>query len=78
MFVEIFSGTGRLGQAAAHEGLQVLWRGISFGQKYDLTLGKNQNLLLGWLSSACSSGSTSTFPARHSLEIAIAAVGRPR
>ncbi|CAK0856443.1 unnamed protein product [Prorocentrum cordatum] len=47
VFVEIFSGSGRLGRAAAHEGLQVLWWDISFGDAYDLTLRKNQNLLLG-------------------------------
>ena len=51
VFVEIFSGSGRLGRAAAHEGLQVLWWDISFGDAYDLTLGKNQNLLMGWLAS---------------------------
>ena len=49
VFIEIFSGSGRLGKKiAALCGWPVLLWDISFGNEYDLTVPSNQQLLLGW------------------------------
>ena len=49
VFVEIFSGCGRLGRKVSELcGWPVLLWDISFGTDYDLTIPKNQQLLLGW------------------------------
>ena len=78
VFVEIFSGTGRLGRAAAREGLQVLLWDISFGDAYDLTLGKNQSLLMGWLAGGLIVGFHIALPCQIFPASAIGAAGRPR
>lgn len=48
VFVEIFSGSGRLGRKVSELcGWPVLLWDISLGTDYDLTVPKNQQLLLG-------------------------------
>ena len=49
IFVEIFSGSGKLAQAVATAGWQVMCWDILKGPDYDLTLPKIQDRLKGWL-----------------------------
>ncbi len=50
VFIEIFSGVGRLGAAVAQLGGSILCWDISCWPQYDLTCIKHQQLLRGWVS----------------------------
>lgn len=50
VFLEIFSGSGRLGQSVfqSHHWPVLLWD-IDFGENYDLTRLQNQRIILEWM-----------------------------
>ncbi|CAK0818121.1 unnamed protein product [Prorocentrum cordatum] len=50
-FLEVFSGSGRLGQAVAKEGVNVLLWDVELGADYDLRLARNRSLIRGWIRS---------------------------
>ncbi|CAK0824773.1 unnamed protein product, partial [Prorocentrum cordatum] len=50
-FLEVFSGSGRLGQAVAREGVDVLLWDVELGADYDLRLARNRSLIRGWIRS---------------------------
>ncbi|CAK0822424.1 unnamed protein product, partial [Prorocentrum cordatum] len=50
-FLEVFSGSGRLGQAVAREGVNVLLWDVELGADYDLRLSRNRSLIRGWIRS---------------------------
>ena len=50
VFLEVFSGTGRLGKAVSrYAGMPVLLWDITYGPEYDLTKPAVQRLVLGWI-----------------------------
>jgi len=51
VFLEVFSGSGRLSSAVADRGMPTLLWDITLGEEYDLLRVKNRALILGWLKS---------------------------
>ena len=49
VFLEVFSGSGRLSEACGREGFTCLLWDITLGENYDLRRQEKQELILGWL-----------------------------
>ena len=49
VFLELYSGSARLGRAVANLGYPVLLWDLALGAEYDLLLSENRNLIRGWL-----------------------------
>ena len=49
IFLEIFSGCGRLSAAMARRGFQILAWDVKWGPAYDLMMAKNRRLIRGWI-----------------------------
>ena len=62
IFVEIFSGSGRLGAAAAAEGFFVLLWDITLGADYDLRVPAMRRRLLGWFSDGAADAAHAGIP----------------
>ena len=62
VFVEVFSGSGRLGAAVADAGWPVLLWDLALGPAYDLRLRRHRSLLLGWVRAGLVRGWHGAFP----------------
>jgi hypothetical protein len=51
VFLEVFSGTGKLSAAVSERGLPTLLWDITLGEEYDLMRNRNRLLILGWIQS---------------------------